>query len=222
MPKPPPYFPPSERCRVLIIGCGNSTMSEDMRNDGWCGEIVNLDFSPVVINQMQQRYRQSGLEAKDMELLGHTMKFVCDDIRNGLPFENDSFDLIICKGTFDAILCGVGPNDAKRVVADCASVLTTGYGCLFLVSYSNPDSRVEFLEYENNLSHYWHDVSYVSLPGHTTRAGAKYVVRIDGEEIARSFDPRRCLSASCSLPQDFVRIHLPQTVAQASSCTQYY
>ncbi|KAG7336889.1 methyltransferase domain containing protein [Nitzschia inconspicua] len=171
--KPLPYFPSYKDCRVLILGCGNSTLAEEMRNDGWCGTIVNLDFSTVVIDQMKRRYSQSGLEAKDMEHLGHAMKFICADITDGIPFENESFDLIICKGTFDAILCGVGLVDAKKVVAECARVLTAGYGCLFLVSYSNPDSRVEFLEHEYDLSYYWHDVSFVSLPRPIIRPGAK-------------------------------------------------
>lgn len=172
-PKPLTYFPSYEDCRVLILGCGNSTLAEEMRNDGWCGKIINLDFSPVVIDQMKQRYSQSGLEAKDMELLGHTMQFVCADITEGLPFKNDAFDLIICKGTFDAILCGVGSIDAKRSIADCARVLAPGYGVFLLVSHSNPDSRIEFLEHENDLSYYWHDVSYVCLPRPSNRAGAK-------------------------------------------------
>jgi EEF1A lysine methyltransferase 4 len=172
-PGPVPCFPSYENCRVLILGCGNSTLAEEMRNDEWYGEIVNVDFSPVVIEQMKKRYSQSGLEAKDMEELGHTMKFICGDITEGLPFENESFDLIICKGTFDAILCGVGSIDIKTVVAECARVLASGYGCFFVVSFSNPDCRVEFLEHQNQLKYYWHDVSYVALPRPSNRSGAK-------------------------------------------------
>jgi SAM-dependent methyltransferase len=170
---PAPYFPSYEHCRILILGCGNSTLAEEMRNDGWYGEIVNIDFSPVVIEQMKMRYTQSGLEAKDMKELGHTMKFICGDITEGLPFENESFDLIICKGTLDAILCGVGSIDIKTVVAECARVLVSGYGCFFVVSFSNPDCRVEFLENDNKLNYFWHDVSYVALPRSSNRSGAK-------------------------------------------------
>jgi hypothetical protein len=34
-------FPPRDKCRVLILGCGNSTFGEQMQRDGWAGPIVN-------------------------------------------------------------------------------------------------------------------------------------------------------------------------------------
>lgn len=33
--------PSRERCRVLVLGCGNSTLGEQMQQDGWTGPIVN-------------------------------------------------------------------------------------------------------------------------------------------------------------------------------------
>ncbi|KAL3916870.1 MAG: hypothetical protein SGILL_004979, partial [Bacillariaceae sp.] len=97
------YFPPYEECRCLVLGCGNSTFAEDMRDDGWGGPITNVDFSSVVINQMKKRYEERGYAAKDTEMLGSTMKFVCADITNGLHiFDDNSFDLVIMKGTMDA------------------------------------------------------------------------------------------------------------------------
>ena len=66
--------PPKEYCRILIVGCGSSRLGEDMMKDGWGwmvekpepykngGErsavvpgITNVDFSEVVIAQMEQR-----------------------------------------------------------------------------------------------------------------------------------------------------------------------
>jgi hypothetical protein len=40
--------------RVLMAGCGNSYMMEDMVSDGYI-EIVGADFSRVVIEQMKSR-----------------------------------------------------------------------------------------------------------------------------------------------------------------------
>jgi hypothetical protein len=34
-------FPSRNDCRVLILGCGNSTFGEEMQRDGWTGPIVN-------------------------------------------------------------------------------------------------------------------------------------------------------------------------------------
>jgi SAM-dependent methyltransferase len=173
----PPYFPSYEDCRVLILGCGNSTFAEDMRDDGWCGPIVNIDFSTVVIDQMKKRYEERGYnDASDTGESAPKTSFVCADITEGFPFEAESFDLVIMKGTLDAILCSNGGSfSAKDVVTECARVLSTGYGCLFLVSHSNPDGRVEFLEYENNISHYWQSVSIHNLPRHGVHIGSKYV-----------------------------------------------
>jgi SAM-dependent methyltransferase len=96
------------------------------------------------------------------------MKFICADIVEGLPFQDNSFDLIICKGTLDAILCSTESTiSAKRVISECSRVLASGHGCLFLVSHANPDSRVEFLEHNNDLSFYWKEVSIHTVRHHT-------------------------------------------------------
>jgi RAT1-interacting protein len=166
----PPYFPTYETCRVLILGCGNSTFEEDMRNDGWYGDIVNVDFSSVVIDQMKKKY--AGIIHDDEQQQG--LKFICADITEGLPFEDNSFDLIICKGTLDAILCSTGSTIcAKNVISECVRVLADGHGCLFLVSYGNPDSRVEFLEHDNELSHYWKEVSIHAVRRDLNRTGGQ-------------------------------------------------
>jgi 2-polyprenyl-3-methyl-5-hydroxy-6-metoxy-1,4-benzoquinol methylase len=38
----------------LIIGCGNSNLGIDMKNDGF-ENIVNIDYSEVVINKMKNK-----------------------------------------------------------------------------------------------------------------------------------------------------------------------
>jgi len=47
---------PDKLVRILILGCGNSTLSEDMYDDGY-KNIVNVDYSPVVIENMSTRNR---------------------------------------------------------------------------------------------------------------------------------------------------------------------
>ena len=41
--------------KILNVGCGNSTMSEEMYNDGY-ENITNIDFSSKAISQMEERY----------------------------------------------------------------------------------------------------------------------------------------------------------------------
>jgi hypothetical protein len=68
--------------------------------------------------------------------------------------------LIICKATLDAVLCSSGSvANAKRIVEESVRLLANGHGVFFLVSYANPDSRVVFLEHQNDLSYYWQEVS---------------------------------------------------------------
>lgn len=155
-------FPTRDGCRVLILGCGNSKFGEDMQRDGWSGPIVNVDFSSVVIDQMQRKY--SDQFYRDWTARGHTyptkMEFICADITERLPFDDYSFDLIVCKGSFDAILCSPGSKlTIVRLVKECYRLLAPGYGIFFLVTHGNPDSRIEFLEHENSLDYFWHNVS---------------------------------------------------------------
>lgn len=148
---PTSAFPSPLDAGVLILGCGNSTFAEDMRNDGWTGRMVNLDFSLVVIQQQQEKYRH----------LSPKVEFVCHDIRDGLPFDDASFDLIVAKASFDAILCGPSPmGHANRTIQEVARCLVPGHGIFFLVTSGNPDSRLVYLEHCNDLYHYWDSVRH--------------------------------------------------------------
>ena len=40
---------------IIMLGCGNSTLSEDMYNDGY-KNILNVDFSETVIEKMQLKH----------------------------------------------------------------------------------------------------------------------------------------------------------------------
>ena len=82
-----------------------------MVKDRWTGRIVNVDYSSVVIDQMKQKYGRSEPTNKDKGGGGGgypNMEFLCADICTKLPFEDGSFDLIVCKGSFDAVLCSEG------------------------------------------------------------------------------------------------------------------
>ena len=148
-------FPSRDNCRVLILGCGNSAFGDDMKEDGWTGDIVNVDLSSVVINQMIRK-QENKYGAEDAH---SRMEFVCADITHGLPFADSSFDLIICKGTFDAILCSNGSvSSIKRLVAECDRVLAPAHGCLFVVTHGTPDNRVVFFEHANDPTYYWEGI----------------------------------------------------------------
>lgn len=175
-----PTFPSKMKARVLILGCGNSRFGEDMLKDGWTGGITNVDFSTVVIDAMKAKYQNSDFmnkievklkrDSKNKSNIASVkgssnstpngkvgaegsfpfMEFDCVDITLGLPYKNETFDLIICKGTLDAILCSPGAESkVSAMMSECSRVLKNSCSML-VVSYGCPESRLQYFENEEN------------------------------------------------------------------------
>jgi ubiquinone/menaquinone biosynthesis C-methylase UbiE len=88
--------------RILMIGCGNSKLSESMYDVG-LKNIVNIDLSEVVINQMNLKNRhRTGMQFLKMDMLN-------------MEFLNASFDVVVDKGTLDALMS----DYSEKVVDDC-------------------------------------------------------------------------------------------------------
>ncbi|XP_077998167.1 EEF1A lysine methyltransferase 4-like [Glandiceps talaboti] len=81
----------SKTDRILMLGCGNSNLSKEMYDDGY-HNIVNTDYSPVCIQKMMDKY--SNCPGMTWEVM---------DIRE-LKYPQDSFDVVLEKGTIDALL----------------------------------------------------------------------------------------------------------------------
>ncbi|XP_041658276.1 EEF1A lysine methyltransferase 4 [Cheilinus undulatus] len=76
---------------ILILGCGNSSMSSDMYKAGY-RSITNIDYSSVCISAMSARHSDCpGMSWHQM------------DIRQ-LSFPDASFDVVLEKATLDAIM----------------------------------------------------------------------------------------------------------------------
>lgn len=151
-------FKSIDKCRVLIMGCGNSSLGEDMMKDGWTGGITNVDFSPVVIDQMKERYSKilnlEGDEAAANEngkasvKQKPNMSFICADVTKGLDFQDSSFDLIIHKGLLDAMTCHFMRNyDTKALMNECVRLLDKN-GAMVCISSAKKENRLEYLEHE--------------------------------------------------------------------------
>jgi antirestriction protein len=57
-----------------------------------------------------------------------------------MTFEDESFEVVIDKGTLDALMCAKDLNIIKNIIQEMTRVLTK-QGQLFVVSHGNPDSR---------------------------------------------------------------------------------
>ncbi|KAL7234480.1 hypothetical protein ACSBR1_017980 [Camellia fascicularis] len=83
------YFPTSSR--VLMVGCGNAVMSEDMVKDGY-EDIMNIDISSVAIEMMRRKYEHIP-QLKYMQMDARDMSF----------FPDESFDGVIDKGMQESL-----------------------------------------------------------------------------------------------------------------------
>ena len=77
--------------KILVLGCGTSRLSEELYLDGYM-DIINIDYSHVVIEKMKQKHQNF-----------EKMQYLVMDMTN-MSFDKNSFDVIIEKGTLDALL----------------------------------------------------------------------------------------------------------------------
>ncbi|EIW79149.1 S-adenosyl-L-methionine-dependent methyltransferase [Coniophora puteana RWD-64-598 SS2] len=133
---------PDKSARILMLGCGNSTLSQDMYDDGF-KNIVNIDFSGVLIEKMRSLHAGTRPEMEWHEM----------DIRD-LKFEDGSFDVAIDKGTMDAMMTSVKDvwNPPEHVIEDCSRevsevvrVLRKKSGIFLYLTFGQPHFRKRHL-----------------------------------------------------------------------------
>ncbi|KZT07273.1 S-adenosyl-L-methionine-dependent methyltransferase [Laetiporus sulphureus 93-53] len=131
--------------RILMLGCGNSKLSEEMYDDGY-RNIVNIDYSGVLISKMHHRYASTRPEMEWHEM----------DIRS-LTFPSASFDIAIDKGTMDAMMTAKGDvwDPPEEVVQSCdrevdevLRVLRPG-GTFIYLTFGQPHFRRRYLTRPN-------------------------------------------------------------------------
>ena len=123
----------------MILGCGNSNLSEEMYNDGY-QKITNVDFASTVLKQQTEKYK-STIPA---------MKWTQMDAK-ALQFGNASFDCIIDKACFDAVLCGKeSKENSEKFLFEVHRVLNEN-GVYICITFGHPENRLPYFskkEYE--------------------------------------------------------------------------
>jgi len=113
-----------------------------MYDDGF-KNIVNIDFSGVLIEKMRSLHAETRPEMEWHEM----------DIRD-LKFEDDSFDVAIDKGTMDAMMTSVKDvwNPPEQVIEDCSRevsevvrVLRKKTGIFLYLTFGQPHFRKRHL-----------------------------------------------------------------------------
>ncbi|OHT09715.1 putative methyltransferase [Tritrichomonas foetus] len=135
--------------KILIPGCGNSSLSPDMYKDGYLN-LTNNDFSPVVIEQMLKR-------CADMQ----SMKWDVMDIKN-MTYPDNTFDTVLDKGTLDAITCGEDYENQMNIACrEYIRVLKPG-GIAYILSFGQPEDRLCYFDPE--FEHPWEFLGHDALP----------------------------------------------------------
>jgi EEF1A lysine methyltransferase 4 len=116
--------------KVLIVGCGNSRLSPQLYDSG-LHNIHNIDISEVVVNQMRSRYREMD-----------KMEWTRMDVMK-LEFPDNTFDIVIDKGTIDSLLCGSNSfHNVYQMNKQISRVLKKG-GHYITITYGQPDTRID-------------------------------------------------------------------------------
>ncbi|NWI66002.1 MET13 protein, partial [Todus mexicanus] len=130
------------RDKVLVVGCGNSELSEQMYDARMCEDIVNIDISAAVIRQMQER---SGSKRPKMSYL------LMDVLQ--MDFPDAHFQVVLDKGTLDALLTDEEEATLTKVdkmFAEISRVLQVGgrYLCVSLAQAHVLRKAVEYFSQE--------------------------------------------------------------------------
>ena len=86
---------------MLVVGCGNSLLSEKMNKTLSIEKMTAIDFEEQVIKRMI--HRGTPVDYKVMDMLKMT-------------FEDGSFDNVIDKGSLDSLCVDKTADTAKRVI----------------------------------------------------------------------------------------------------------
>lgn len=165
------YIPTSSQ--ILMVGCGNAVMSEDMVKDGY-ENIMNVDISCVAIEMMRRKYEHVP-----------QLKYLQMDVRDMGFFVDDSFDSVIDKGTLDSLMCGTdAPISASQMLGEVSRILKPG-GIYMLITYGDPSVRMPHI---NRPAYNWKIELYIiprpdfKRPSGSTSSSKSYLLPIPTTE----------------------------------------
>ncbi|XP_056336577.1 EEF1A lysine methyltransferase 4 [Danio aesculapii] len=137
---------------ILMLGCGNSALSYDMCQAGY-SSITNVDYSSVCVESMAEKHKDCA-----------QLSWLCMDARR-LAFPDGVFDVVLEKGTLDAMLVEetdpwkISENAARllhQVLLEVSRVLKPG-GRFVSVTFAQPHFRKRLYareEYDWSIKHY--------------------------------------------------------------------
>lgn len=132
---------------VLDMGCGTSALGLCIYRDSPLPvRVTCADISPVAVRLMQEHFQAKPIQP--LSLSSELMFVELDCTQLHRHYASNSVDLIIDKGTTDALLRSKeGRGKAALVLQQCLKVLQSS-GSLLQFSDEDPDARLLWLETE--------------------------------------------------------------------------
>ncbi|XP_035267513.1 citrate synthase-lysine N-methyltransferase CSKMT, mitochondrial isoform X1 [Anguilla anguilla] len=149
-----PLLRPQPSCatirRVLDLGCGTSALGPGIyKHSQWPVHVTCADISPVAVQLLQEQANSKPIQPGNPSSRLTFLELDC--CRLQARFGEQSLDVIVDKGTTDALLRSrEGQPKAGLVLKQCLGVLRQS-GCLLQFSDEDPDARVLWLERESGL-----------------------------------------------------------------------
>ncbi|XP_056156661.1 citrate synthase-lysine N-methyltransferase CSKMT, mitochondrial-like [Lampris incognitus] len=133
--------------RVLDMGCGTSAFGPSIyRHSPFPVRVTCADISPVAVQLMQESIRAKAAAPQNPSSQLEVLELDCTELCG--YFGSNSVDLIVDKGTTDALLRSrEGQGKASQVLKQCLRVLRSD-GSLLQFSDEDPDARLLWLESE--------------------------------------------------------------------------
>lgn len=135
-----PVLRPEDLPCLLMVGCGNSKLSKALTNEGFF--VTNIDISEVVIEKV-------GGEERLQEYL------VMDATE--MPFKDRCFDVVMDKGTFDALSSGRNADSEDHLVREMGRIAAS---LVIFVTYGGPEVRSERLKSVLSSVGQWSEMVY--------------------------------------------------------------
>ncbi|KAF4730894.1 hypothetical protein FOZ63_024153, partial [Perkinsus olseni] len=120
-----------------MVGCGNSRLPEQLVKRHGFRHVCCIDLSKAVIEGLRTHYAENG----DTDLRARLEWRCVDATRMGSFFGGRRFDLIIEKGTLDAMMCSGTSDAAVALLKEIPKLLQPDTGRFLLISHNpNRDS----------------------------------------------------------------------------------
>ena len=126
---------------ILMLGCGNSQLGEQMILANWRGPIFMVDVAARVVESMS-------LRCQHLQTHGD-MQFVQDDATVLSAFSDETIHAVLDKGLMDAIFCADDLDSCYKILTSVHRVLKPG-ACFVCLSFSRPEFLLNQVLLSNN------------------------------------------------------------------------